>query len=113
LLALAVPAIALIAVVATRAIEGPTDSTVARAGANAVGIKQFAFHPRKLTVAKGSTLKVTNADNTVHTFSAKDDSFDTGELDGGKTATVALNQSGTFRFYCKIHNFMTGTLVVK
>ena len=113
LLALAVPVIALIAVVVTRAVEGPSGSTVARAGANAVVIKKFAFHPKKLTVTKGVTLKVTNADGTVHTFSAKNGSFDTGELDGGTTATVALNKSGTFSFYCKIHNFMTGTLVVK
>ena len=62
----------------------------ARAGANAVVIKKFAFHPKKLTVTKGVTLKVTNADGTVHTFSAKNGSFDTGELDGGTTATVAL-----------------------
>ena len=114
LVALAVPVIALIAVVVTRAVEGPSSSsTVARAGANAVVIQNFAFHPQKVTVAKGDTLKVTNADDTVHTFSAKNNSFDTGELDGGKTATVSLNQSGTFRFFCKIHNFMTGALVVK
>lgn len=49
LLALAVPVIALIAVLVTRAVEGPSESTVARAGANAVVIKSFAFHPPKLT----------------------------------------------------------------
>ena len=113
LLALAVPAIALIAVLVTRAVEGPSSSTVARAGANAVVVNQFAFHPQKLTVAKGVILKVTNADSTVHTFSARDGSFNTGDLDAGKTATVALNKPGTFRYFCQIHNFMTGTLVVK
>ncbi len=113
LLALAVPVIALIAILVTRAVEGPSSSTVTRTGANAVVIQNFAFHPQKLTVAKGTTLKVRNADNTVHTFSAKNGSFDTGELDSGKNATVALQQSGTFSFFCKIHNFMTGAVVVK
>jgi plastocyanin len=112
-LALAVPLVALIAVLVTRVVEGPSESTVARAGANTVVIKQFAFHPPKLTLAKGTILKVTNADDTVHTLSARDDSFGTGELDGGKSATIALEQAGTFRYFCEIHNFMTGTLVVK
>jgi plastocyanin len=113
LLALAVPAIALIAILVTRAVEGPSGSTVSPAGANAVVIKNFAFHPPKVTVAKGDTLKVTNADDTTHTLSARDDSFGTGDLDGGGTATIALERSGTFSYFCKIHNFMTGTLVVK
>jgi plastocyanin len=113
LLALVVPVVALIAVLATRAVEGPSSSTVAAAGTNAVVIKKFAFHPPKLTVATGTALKVTNADGTTHTLSARNGSFGTGELGAGKNATIALNQSGTFRYFCKIHNFMTGTLVVK
>lgn len=114
LVALAVPVIALIAIVATRAVEGPSTSTsTARAGANAVVIRNFAFVPPKLTVAKGTKLKVTNADGTTHTLTARNGSFTTGDLDSGKSKTIALNQSGTFSYYCKIHNYMTGTLVVK
>jgi plastocyanin len=113
LLALVVPVIALIAILVTRAVEGPSDTTVARAGANAVIIKNFAFHPPQLTVTKGTALKVSNADGTTHTLSARNGNFSTGDLDGGTTATIALHQSGTFRYFCQIHNFMTGTLVVK
>jgi plastocyanin len=115
LLVLAVPVVALLALIATRAIEGPSDTTAAggAAGAHAIVIKNFAFHPSTLTVAKGTTLKVTNADGTTHTFSARNGSFTTGDLDGGKSATVKLNQAGTIRFFCKIHSNMTGTLVVK
>ncbi len=112
LVVLAVPIVALIAVLVTRAIEGPSTAT-AKAGPHAIVIKNFAFTPATLTVAKGTTLKVTNADGTTHTFSAKNGAFSTGELAGGKSATVKLNTSGTFSFYCKIHNYMTGTLVVK
>jgi plastocyanin len=111
--ALAVPVIALVAVIGTRVIEGPSSSgTDARAGANAVVIKNFAFAPSKLSVADGATLKVTNDDGTTHTFTARDGDFDTGDLGGGKTATITLKKTGTFNFFCQIHNFMTGTLVV-
>jgi plastocyanin len=113
LVALAVPIVALLAIVVTRAVEGPSSSAAANAKADTVIIKNFAFVPPKLTVATGTALKVTNTDGTTHTFSAKNGSFDTGDLDGGKSATVELSQAGTFGFYCKIHNYMTGTLVVK
>ena len=113
-LALAVPVIALIALVATRAIEGPSDSAAApRAGANAIVIKNFAFKPQNLTVAKGTRVEVTNADGTVHTLSATNGSFDTGDLAGGATKPVVLNRAGRFDYFCKIHNYMTGTLVVR
>jgi plastocyanin len=112
-LALAVPVIAVVAVIGTRVIEGPSSSgATAQPGANAVVIKNFAFAPSKLSVADGATLKVTNDDGTTHTFTARDGDFDTGDLGGGKTATVTLKKSGTFDFFCQIHNFMTGTLVV-
>jgi plastocyanin len=112
-LVFAVPVIALVAVVGTRAAEGPSTPTAARAGANTVVIKDFAFNPPKLSVARGTILKVSNADGTTHTLSARDGSFNTGDLSGGKKATIALEQSGRFSYYCKIHDSMTGSLVVK
>jgi len=113
LVALAVPIVALIAVFATRAIEGPSSTTAVKAGAHAIVIKNFSFHPATLTVAKGTTIKVTNGDGTTHTLSARNGSFSTGDLAAGKSATIALNKAGTFSYYCKIHNYMTGTVVVK
>jgi plastocyanin len=115
-LALAVPALALIAVIATRALEGPTGAGTAtspRAGANAVIIRNFAFAPDRLTVPVGTVLKVTNEDGSTHTLTARDGAFTTGELDGGRSATVELTRAGSFAYYCKIHNYMTGTVVVK
>jgi plastocyanin len=113
LVVLAVPVLALIAVVATRAVKGPSDAGAASSGAHAIVIKNFAFHPSTLTVSKGTSVTVTNGDGTTHTLSAKDGSFNTGDLGGGKRATIVLNKSGTFTYFCKIHNYMTGTVVVK
>lgn len=112
-LALAVPVVALIAIIATRVIEGPSSSSAAPAKANAVVIRNFAFAPANPSVAQGTTIKVMNDDGTAHTFSARNGSFNTGDLDGGRSATVKLDRAGSFDFYCKIHNYMTGTLVVR
>jgi plastocyanin len=113
LCALAVPLVALIAVAVTRVVAGPSDVSAAPAKPNAVVIKNFAFSPDRLVVATGAKIKITNGDGTAHTFSAKDGSFDTGELGGGKSKAVKVDRAGTFAFYCKIHTYMTGTLVVR
>ncbi len=58
-------------------------------------------------------MKVTNDDGTAHTVTAADKSFDTGDLDGGATATITLAKAGTYQYFCNIHNYMTGTIEVK
>lgn len=112
-LALAVLGVALIAVLVTRWVEGPSVTGATKSGANVIVIKNFSFQPARLTVASGTTVTVTNADRVAHTLSSRDGSFDAGEIGAGKTATIVLKQSGTFKYSCQIHPSMTGTLVVK
>jgi plastocyanin len=110
--ALAVPLLALIALVITRAVEGPSAATAASSGTGIV-IRNFAFTPKTLTVAPGTRLRVTNADGTQHTFTADNGAFATGVLGGGRHAVVTVNTAGTYRYHCDIHPSMTGTLVVR
>ena len=114
-LVLLVPILAVIAAMGTRAVKGASTTAPAAAstGIPSVTIKNFAFRPAKLTVAKGTKLQVTNADAAAHTFSARNDSFSSPILEPGKRATITLGKSGTFAFYCKIHANMSGTVVVK
>ena len=53
---------------------------------------------------------VTNDDGTVHTLTADDGSFDTGNLDGGAEKTITVAAPGTYAYHCDIHNYMTGTI---
>ena len=110
---LAVPLFAVIAILATWAVEGPSASGGAAAGSNTVVIKNFAFQPARLTVAPGTRLTITNRDSTAHTFSAKNGAFDTGPIDGGKSTTVTVKQAGTYSYVCRIHGTMKGTVVVR
>lgn len=112
-LALGVLVVALIAVVVTRWVEGPSMTSAAPSGAHAIVIKNFSFTPTRLTVAGGTTVKVTNADQVPHTLTSDDGSFDAGEIGVGKTKTIVLKRPGTFTYSCQIHPSMTGTLVVK
>jgi plastocyanin len=115
LLALVVPAVAAVAVVitltATSARSG-SDASEARAG-DTIVIQNFDYAPPKLAVAAGTTITVKNADGTAHTVTAKDKSFDTGDVDGGATATITIDRPGTYQYFCDIHNYMTGTIEVR
>jgi plastocyanin len=83
-------------------------------GSKAVSIKNFAYAPADLTVAKGTTVSFANGDSTNHTATATDASvFDTGTIAPGKTKTVTLDKSGTFAFFCSFHPFMKGTITVE
>ena len=116
-LAVAVPLAALIAVVVTLDVTSDnTGSAGAATGAktpNAITIANFQFSPEPFVVKAGSTVKVTNDDGTAHTVTAADKSFDTGDVDGGATATITLAKAGTYKYFCDIHNYMTGTIEVK
>ena len=113
LVILAVPIVALAAVLVTRAVEGPSPTVGAATGGNTVVIQNFSFHPAKLTVAPGTRLTITNRDNTAHTMSASNGAFDTGPIEGGKSATVTVNKAGTYPYICRIHSNMKGTVVVR
>jgi plastocyanin len=62
-------------------------------------------------VAAGTTLLVANVGGKPHSLTADDGSFDTGIIDpgaeggrfAGKSASVTLNQAGTFKFHCEVH----------
>jgi plastocyanin len=117
-LALVVPLVALVTVVITLNVTSDGATSAASAGkgaktANSISIANFQFSPEPLVVSAGTDVKVTNNDGTVHTVTAVDKTFDTGDLDGGASATITLAKAGTFKYYCDIHNYMTGTIEVK
>lgn len=83
-----------------------------RADGSQVSIREFAFHPGKLTVNRGTKVVFANNDSTVHTATRRG-SFKTGRIRPGHTASVTLRQPGTYAYHCSIHNFMRGKIVVR
>ena len=80
-----------------------------------VVIKNFAFSPASLTVSPGAAVTVRNEDSVTHTLTDKADSklFNTGPVSPGQTKTFkAPDKPGSYPFFCTIHQFMIGTLVV-
>ena len=80
--------------------------------AGAVTIQNFAFNPASVTASVGSTVTWTNQDNTAHTVTADDGSFDSKNLANGKTFSQTFSKAGTFSYHCSIHSQMKATVVV-
>lgn len=81
--------------------------------ATAVQIKDDAFSPRTLTVAAGQTIAFTNNDDDAHTVTATDGSFDSKGLDTNGVWRHAFVKPGVYTYFCELHPFMKGTIVVK
>jgi len=60
-------------------------------------------------------VKWTNRDDVPHTATSKDDPslFDSKALDTDDSFSFTFSKPGTYRYYCKIHNHMTATIIVK
>jgi len=80
-----------------------------------VKIDNFAFTPRELTVAAGTTVTWQNADDVPHTATARDDprTFDSGTLDTDDKFAFTFEKPGKYAYFCKVHPHMTGVVIVK
>ena len=77
------------------------------------------FVPETLTVSKGTTVTWTNEDTTLHTVTSgsaesgnSGTEFDSSYLAAGKTFQHPFNTAGTFDYYCTLHPYMKGKVVV-
>ncbi len=78
-----------------------------------VAIADYKFKPEVIQVTAGTKVTFTNSDDTTHTATADDGSFDTGDVDQGDSASVTLSKPGEFTYYCRYHPFMKATVEVQ
>ena len=82
-----------------------------------VTIKDFAFGPKSVTVKAGQTVEFTNADTAPHepsqgTPGTKGPTFDLPTAAGETDTTPAL-AAGTYPYYCALHEYMKGEILVQ
>ena len=81
------------------------------------------FEPDTLTVKKGDKITVTNKDTLPHTVTSgtgpadpnNAKQFDTSIIEAGATADIETSNlnAGQYPFFCSVHPYMTGKLVVQ
>ena len=86
--------------------------TPAPSAAAVVHIKDFAFVPARLKVHAGERVMFVNDDDEAHTVTATDKRFDSGGLDTNDSWTHAFVHAGTFQYFCALHPYMKGAIVV-
>jgi plastocyanin len=84
-------------------------------GTDALEIAGFAYCPSTRTVAAGAEVVWTNADLAPHTvtYVGPDGPVDSGSMAQGQSWSTRFGQPGTYRYYCRFHPGMTGTIVVE
>jgi nitrite reductase (NO-forming) len=72
------------------------------------------YSPPTITVVIGmnSTVTWVNQDTMPHTVTATDHSFDSGNLDAGKSFTFTFTLPGTYSYFCSYHSWMKGKVIV-
>ncbi len=85
---------------------------------NEISIQDFAFSPSDLTVSAGTTVTWTNKDGVAHTITSgipgsPSGTFDSGNISQNGKFAFKFSQAGTFKYFCKIHTMMTGTITVQ
>jgi plastocyanin len=101
----------------TAAIAGAAAFRCARGQEKAatvnIGIDNFSFTPREITVAKGTVVTWTNRDDVPHTVVSTEQKFRSKALDTDDQFSFTFTEAGTYVYFCSVHPMMTGKIIVK
>ena len=77
------------------------------------------YSPPEVQVAPGNSIKWTNDDNVIHTVTqgkpsegANSTGFNSGPIQPGGTFVHFFDESGTIDYFCTIHPYMIGKVIV-
>lgn len=77
-----------------------------------IGIDNFTFAPAQLTVPVGTAVTWVNRDDIPHSIVATDKAFRSQALDTDDGYSFTFARPGTFEYFCGLHPYMTGTVIV-
>ncbi len=77
-----------------------------------IAIGDFKYQPATRTITAGETVRFENRDQEAHTVTASDGSFDSAGVDTGQSWTHRFMRPGRYTYYCELHPYMKGTIVV-
>jgi len=77
-----------------------------------VSTLDYAFLPVRISVPTGTTLTWFNQGAVIHTATASNQAWDTGDIPSGASAAVTFNTAGTYNYNCSPHPWMIGQITV-
>src|SRR5579859_1031070 len=78
-----------------------------------IAVMNYKFDPEVVTIKAGTTVTWTNKDEVPHTVASSDKRFtSSGALDTGDKYSYTFTTAGSYAYFCTLHPFMTGKIVV-
>lgn len=76
------------------------------------------YVPNQIVVDSGQTITWINEDSAFHTvtsghYDQHDGMFDSGQLDPAQKFSYTFAEPGQFSYYCKLHPWMEGEIIIK
>ena len=76
------------------------------------------YIPSKISIRQGESVTWLNEDAAFHsvtsgTYENPNGMFDSGHLDPNESFTVKFEESGTFDYFCTLHPWMKGKVIVE
>ena len=78
-----------------------------------VDVQFSVFAPSSLDVLPGETVAWTNISERRHTVTADDESFDSGDIEGGDRFERTFPDPGLYEYHCRLHAGMVGEVDVQ
>lgn len=78
-----------------------------------VDVRNFSYEPGVITVAPGTTVTWRFHDQPRHDVAATDRAFASELLTAGQEYTHTFPTAGTYDYLCTVHQYMTGTVIVR
>ena len=78
--------------------------------AGRISILSSGFDPQEFYVREKGTVLWINNDNSVHTVTADNGVFNSGDLRSGATFSYTFNTRGDYPYHCKYHPEMAGII---
>ncbi|HEX4772314.1 MAG TPA: metallophosphoesterase [Bryobacteraceae bacterium] len=78
-----------------------------------IKIDNFSFNPKSMRLKAGSVVSWTNLDDVPHNVVSTDNKFSSPVLDTDQAFSFQFREPGSYRYFCKLHPMMTGTIVVE
>jgi plastocyanin len=73
---------------------------------------KYAFAPKQITIAKGTTVTWRNNSNADHTVTADSGAWSSINIGHGQSYSRTFTKPGRYAYVCGLHGYMTGVVVV-
>jgi plastocyanin len=73
----------------------------------------YTFERTSITVVAGDTVTWVNKGVETHSVTADGSTFDSKDIDAGRSWSYTFTTPGTYTYYCDPHPWMQGTVIVQ